>query len=115
MKNRKRNGKMSRSAFIRSQPVSLPADDVVAAGKKIGLEIKRDMVHKVRWQRKAHEKIHGKGSGVVKPKTVRGIKNGKPKELPDDEMSTVAFASLQLVIRTEVRREMRRIMGAVEA
>lgn len=114
MKSRKQNGKMTRSAFIRSQPSAMSAQDVVAAGKREGLDIKLAMVHKVRWMQKAAKAANGKSS--PKPKIIRVLKKQeKSPELAEDEMSAVAYASLQLVVRTEVRREMRRIMGAVES
>jgi hypothetical protein len=110
MKNRMGNGKTSRSAFIRSQPASLSADDVVSAGKEAGLEFKRDMVHKVRWQQRQHEKVHGK-SKTVKPKIVRALKGGGLQELDG------LVEALRQVVRAEVRNEVRRIMsvGAIAA
>lgn len=134
-KNRKaEDGKLSRSAFIRSRPRSASADEVVEAGKLEGYDLSRDMVHKVRWQaKKANEKarntvakkVHDKRR--VKPKTVRVLKaNGSKKnganggmvaDLFAEESSLAAAfgASLKQAVRTEVRLEMQRIMGAVNA
>lgn len=98
VKDHKRNGKPSRSAFIRSLPIAMSADEVIAAGKKEGLEIVREMIHKVRWQVRENEKIHGK-----EPKTVRVLKADA------DAIDSL----LREAVRTEVRQEMRRIIASV--
>jgi hypothetical protein len=119
--NKKRDdGKMSRSAFIRSQPKAATADEVVAAAKKEGYDVSRDMVHKVRWQVKTHEKIHGKPRKSAKkaaPKKVAKIVRAQGGEL-EGLVARAAFATafdearslICELVRGEVRQEMQRIM-----
>jgi hypothetical protein len=49
MKNQKRNGKMSRAAWIRAQPKSLSPAEVVKAGTAAGYKMTLAAVHKTRW------------------------------------------------------------------
>jgi hypothetical protein len=62
-------GAVNKALFVRKQPRTIPAKDVVAAGAKLGIALTTDYVHKVRSTSKSMHKI-------AKPKIAR--KKGAP-------------------------------------
>lgn len=61
-----KKGAVSKAGFVRSQPTTMPAKDVVAAGAKLGLSLSPDYIHKVRSTAKAKAKAPGKKAAPKK-------------------------------------------------
>ena len=57
-----KKGTPSKAGFVRSQPTTVPAKDVVAAGARLGLSLTPEYIHKVRSTAKAKAKLPGKKS-----------------------------------------------------
>jgi hypothetical protein len=58
----RRNGKLTKSAFVRAQPPRATALEVIAAGRKLGLELEAAYIYKVR--ARLHKKQRGGGPAV---------------------------------------------------
>ena len=108
-------GGPNKSAFIRSQPASLKAAEVVAAAKAKGLTITEGLVYAVR----SGDKSKGQPKG--KPGRPKGSKNkpkaGKPRRLPKagskDLASFNAFA--EAVVAVGGSQAAQRFLAALEA
>jgi hypothetical protein len=84
-----KKGAVSKAGFVRSQPTTMPAKDVVAAGAKLGLSLSPDYIHKVRSTAKAKAKAPGKKAapkkapaGKVAAKKVAAKKAAPKKAAP---------------------------------
>lgn len=71
---KKQNGKMSKAAFVRSQPSSMSVAEVVAAGKREGIDISPQNVHATRHAAKHNTHLNGSA-----PKTSSKTKKKKSK------------------------------------
>lgn len=56
------------AAFVRSQPLDMSADDVIAAGKAIGLDVKRSNVHTQRYYMKT-QSLRAQAKRPARPAT----------------------------------------------
>ena len=72
----------SKSDFIRRQPASLSAAEVIAKAKEAGLKIEPDLVYKVRGARKKADKGTARAKAAVAPtvKTVAPAPKAAPKK-----------------------------------
>lgn len=108
-----RKEKITQADFIRSQPPSMSAEDVVRAGKKAGLKIRIANVHTTRY----YLREKAKKNGSVKPlKVINGVKEVSRKSAPkvrdDNEDLDLLASALAGFMRATIRRELRTIVAA---
>jgi hypothetical protein len=72
---------VNKSEWVRSQPATMAAKDVVAKAKEAGIAITDKYVHTIRYNAKAGKKKAGKAVGAAKrgPGRPKGSKNGTRK------------------------------------
>lgn len=136
-KKAKRGSRVTKSDFIRARPTA-SAQEIVEAAKAEGITITRNAVHKIRWQVKQQELLHPPKKASSKwerrfrpPKAKNGehvkdvaVKSGNGISIEAteeewkglDEAATAMLggigAAVKKLVRSEVRAEVRRIMGA---
>lgn len=78
-----KKGSISKAGFVRNQPTSMPAKEVVAAGAKLGLSLSPDYIHKVRStaKAKAKAKAPGKKAAAKKAAPKKIAKKNSPKKV----------------------------------
>lgn len=81
IKSRQRNGKLSRAAFIRSQPRTMPVAEVVKLGRAAGYEITDDAVKKARYVANAERRVQSKAKPAAKKKWNGKYRIKAPKTL----------------------------------
>ncbi len=108
-----RKEKPTQAEFIRSQPPSMSAEDVVRAGKKAGLAIRIANVHTTRYYLREKAKKNGDAKPV---KVVKGNKEKSRQAVPkihgDDEDLDLLASALAGFMRATIRRELRTIVAA---
>ena len=79
---------LSKSDFVRSQPATLTAAEVLAKARDMGLKLTSQLVYKVRATAKSNGKAkrssgnsHSTGTGTSKAAFVRGLSNLSPREI----------------------------------
>jgi len=60
---------ITKAGFVRTQPVTIPARDVVTAAAKLGLRMTPDYVHKVRSSTKTRDRLSGAIAAPPRAKT----------------------------------------------
>lgn len=61
---------ITKAGFVRTQPLTIPAKDVVTAATKLGLLMTPDYVHKVRSSTKARDRLAGVSEPAPRAKTL---------------------------------------------
>ena len=90
MAAKKTTKKQSKSAFVRSQPATASAADIIAAGKKAGLKFSSSLVYMVRGEKgKAKNRPKKTATvsttlGMSKAEFVRARAHLSPKEIVED-------------------------------
>src|ERR1035441_5145207 len=71
----------SKSSFIRKQPASLSAAEVVAKAKAAGIKLTSQLVYKVRGDSKAKKKGNAKKTSKTKPVASKGAASKSPAKM----------------------------------
>lgn len=96
--------KMSRSEFIR-QNISLPADQIIAAGKRKGIEINKPLISYVRH--------HDKKNAAKKVQRKRGLATKRRKVVPTSGLEVHVREHQRALERVGVTPEMEALQSAI--
>jgi hypothetical protein len=112
MANTSATKKLTKTAFVKAQPTSLSAKEVIAKGKAAGIELTEKAVYAIRYEAKRAAKKKSQFRGAGKVPTVR---NPKSKANGVEDLLRAAASEIGLSraisILQEQQRSLRSVLG----